>query len=677
MVATALITISDTATPTPYVDPATGEWMVYDATKRDYVSTGVKAKGQKGDTGAKGEKGEQGDKGDKGDPGAKGDKGDKGDGLEVVDTRNDNQPPSWYRRNHPRTTVKEMKYQSTIGIPSSWRSGTYCTLETTVRYSDTSGGRVEQSTTLDDGTQLRRVGTADDTAWEPWINITAQVQEINRGLSSAKTTIQTLEKAQADLAAGKLNKEDLPDVEYLISSLQDGSLSHKGGLFLANDIILSDPKSKEATAMISGNGAPGAKSIRLGIDKSGGVLGGETTALSNEGTGHIGALYFDGNAIRFGDKDSSYMQIGGTARSESEMVTASTEMQTIPLGGATYRESGTKWIDDLIIEVGEAKGISYTATLSVRADAEAYQADDDHYDTGGGSIGRQQLAYSQTTCTVKASLIVTRYRGGSETTLVKSQEVTVTATAPGGRYDYGDPIPHDELFASASKELAVTLSIPDSSVAKGDMVSLYIVTSISRYCYHPTGNSNLDRIAWASASVGDLSKRVPVDTSKPMISVAKDRAAFFYGRNSYLLLNYIQDTVLKVVGNVLLSGDLRVTGDISSGNFLVPKVLAHGIFSKYGNLHPCVAYDSEPGTFNDRRFSCSRVSEGKYRLGFPSEWSGYRLAFHGTEQDSQPEQSARFVSFGTPDRSGYVYVYGADDSTLNDVAVYFQIIRMI
>ena len=504
------------------------------------------------------------------------------------------------------------------------------------------------------------------------------VKEINRGLSSAQTTISTLEQAQADLAAGKLNKADLPDVQYLLSSLQDGSLSHKGGLFLANDIILSDPKSKDATAMISGNGAPGAKSIRLGIDKSGGILGGETTALSNEGTGHIGGLYFDGNAIRFGDKDSSYMQIGGTARSESEMVNASTEMQTIPLGGATYRESGTEWIDNLIIEVGEAKGISYTATLSVRADASAYQDGDDRYDTEGGSIGRQQLAYSQTTCTVKASLIVTRYRAGSETILVKSQEVTVTATAPGGRYDYGDPIPHDDLFASASKELAVTLSIPDSSVAKGDMLSLYIVTSISRYCYHPTGNSNLDKIAWASASVGDLSKRVPVDTSKPMISVTKDRAAFFYGRNSYLLLNYIHDTVLKVVGNVIIGGDIRVTGDISSGNFLVPKVLAHGLFSKNGALYSAVAYDSEPGTFIDKRLSCSRVSEGKYRLGFPAEWSGYMLAFHGTEQDSRSGgETARFVAFGTPGRNGYVYVYGADDNSTNDVAVYFQIIRMI
>ena len=628
-----------------------GNWWEWDAKAGKYTDTGIRAIGKKGD---------------------------KGDGLEVIDTRNDNQPPSWYRTKYPRTTVRELKYQSKIGIPSKWIYGSYCTLETTVRWADTSGGRVEQSTTLDNGVQLRRVGTADDTDWEPWINVSAQVQEINRGLSSAKSTISTLEQAQADLDAGKLNKADLPDVQYLLSSLQDGSLSHKGGLFLANDIILSDPKSKDVTAMISGNGAPGAKSIRLGIDKSGGVLGGETTALSNEGTGHIGGLYFDGDSIGFGDKDSRYMQIGGTTRSESEMVNASTEMQTLNLGGSTSRESGRRWVDDYIIETDGAKGIRYTATLSVRADASAYQGGDDRYDTVGGSIGRRQSVYSETTCTVKGSLRVVRYRAGSETVIAESQELTVTATAPGGRYDAGDPIPHDDLFASASKELAVTMSILESSVAKGDMLSLYIDTSISRYCYHPTGNSNLDRLAWASASVGDLSKRVPVDTSKPMISVAKDRAAFFYGRNSYLLLNYIQDTVLKVVGDVLISGDLRVTGDISSGNFLVPKVLAHGVFSKYGNIYPCVAYDSEPGTFSDRRLTCSRVSEGKYRLGFPAEWTGYRLAFQGTEQDSRSvDPTSRFVAFGTPDRSGYVYVYGADDSSPNDVAVYFQIIRMI
>lgn len=51
MTVTARITISDTATPTPYIDPATSEWMVYDDSRGDYVSTGIKAKGEKGDPG--------------------------------------------------------------------------------------------------------------------------------------------------------------------------------------------------------------------------------------------------------------------------------------------------------------------------------------------------------------------------------------------------------------------------------------------------------------------------------------------------------------------------------------------------------------------------------------------------------------------------------------------------
>ena len=297
MTVTARITISDTDTPPPYIDTATDEWMVYDASKRKYVSTGIKAKGQKGDTGAKGEKGEQGDKGDKGDPGAKGDKGDKGDGLEVVDTRNDNQPPSWYRRNHPRTTVKEMKYQSTIGIPSSWRSGTYCTLETTVRYSDTSGGRVEQSTTLDNGVQLRRVGTADDTAWEPWINVSAQVREVEKGLASAKSTIAALEQAKEEIEKGKLSTSDLPaHLKWIYDAFNEGKTDSKGGLTLTQIIGLFNIDGK-ITAYISGRNAPGAHMLAAGV-----------TSLADQDA--VSYINYDGTA-KFGNikinRDSIYI----------------------------------------------------------------------------------------------------------------------------------------------------------------------------------------------------------------------------------------------------------------------------------------------------------------------------------------------------------------------------------
>lgn len=259
MTVTARITISDTDTPTPYIDPATGEWMVYDATKRAYISTGIKAKGDKGDKGTRGAKGEKGEQGDKGD------KGDKGDGLEVIDTRNDNQPPSWYRSKYALTTVREFKNQTKIGIPSGWQRGTYCTLETTVRWADSSGGRVEQSTTLDNGTQLRRVGTADDTAWEPWINITAQVQEISQGLASAKSTIAALEQAKEEIEKGKLSTSDLPaHLKWIYDAFNEGKTDRKGGLTLTQIIGLANILG-EVTAYISGRNAPGAHMLAAGV----------------------------------------------------------------------------------------------------------------------------------------------------------------------------------------------------------------------------------------------------------------------------------------------------------------------------------------------------------------------------------------------------------------------------
>lgn len=114
---------------------------------------------------------------------------------------------------------------------------------------------------------------------------------------------------------------------------------------------------------------------------------------------------------------------------------------------------------------------------------------------------------------------------------------------------------------------------------------------------------------------------------------------------------------------------------------LMPRVLAHGKFDKSGRLSKAIAYNDPNTSGVDSRFSCSRVSEGKYRLTFPGEWLNpwSTLVFQGTEQDSQSGQSARFVSFGPATRYGgsaYVYVFGADDRNLRDVSVYFQIIAL-
>lgn len=103
--------------------------------------------------------------GAKGDTGATGATGPKGDGLDIKDTRNDNQPPSWYISNYPKTTVMEFKYCSKIELSGV---GTYCTLMTTVPWNDKSGGYPKQTAKVEiTGKEYWRVGTSEST-WSAW-----------------------------------------------------------------------------------------------------------------------------------------------------------------------------------------------------------------------------------------------------------------------------------------------------------------------------------------------------------------------------------------------------------------------------------------------------------------------------------------------------------------------------
>ena len=75
----------------------------------------------------------------------------------IPDTRNDNQPPSWYFANHPRTTVSEFKQADVLGL-----GGGFAALETVIPWGDPSGGRIFQTAYLQDGTVMRR---KSDTAY--------------------------------------------------------------------------------------------------------------------------------------------------------------------------------------------------------------------------------------------------------------------------------------------------------------------------------------------------------------------------------------------------------------------------------------------------------------------------------------------------------------------------------
>ena len=98
--------------------------------------------GATGPTGPAGSQGPQGIQGPKGEAGPQGPRGPQGpSGGDIKDTRDDNQPPSWYMKNHPKETVVEFKKAATIGLSGG---EVYAVLVTFVPWQDNSGGYLKQ-----------------------------------------------------------------------------------------------------------------------------------------------------------------------------------------------------------------------------------------------------------------------------------------------------------------------------------------------------------------------------------------------------------------------------------------------------------------------------------------------------------------------------------------------------
>lgn len=87
-------------------------------------------------------------------------------GGKINDTRNDNQPPSWYMKNHPHETVVEFKTAKVIGLSSG---ETYATLVTFVQWSDKSSGYPKQVAMSGADILWRRGGS--DSSWTVWQHI--------------------------------------------------------------------------------------------------------------------------------------------------------------------------------------------------------------------------------------------------------------------------------------------------------------------------------------------------------------------------------------------------------------------------------------------------------------------------------------------------------------------------
>lgn len=142
-------------------------------------ATGIQGpKGEKGEKGATGERGPQGPQGTKGETGPRGPMGPQGpSGGAIKDTCNDNQPPSWYMKNHPRETVVEFKRAKAIGLSSS---ETFATLVTFVQWNDSTGGYPKQIAMSGADIWWRRGGS--DSSWTAWQHILDTIDQNTRWL---------------------------------------------------------------------------------------------------------------------------------------------------------------------------------------------------------------------------------------------------------------------------------------------------------------------------------------------------------------------------------------------------------------------------------------------------------------------------------------------------------------
>lgn len=128
-------------------------------------ATGMR--GPKGETGPAGSQGPQGIQGPKGATGPQGPRGPQGpSGGAIKDTRNDNQPPSWYMANHPKETLVEFKAAKAIGLSSG---ETFATLVTFVQWGEKSGGYPKQVAMSGSDIWWRR--GVSDSSWVAWQHI--------------------------------------------------------------------------------------------------------------------------------------------------------------------------------------------------------------------------------------------------------------------------------------------------------------------------------------------------------------------------------------------------------------------------------------------------------------------------------------------------------------------------
>ncbi|MDT2810070.1 phage tail spike protein [Enterococcus asini] len=138
----------------------------------------------------------------------------------ILDTRDDNQPPSWYYTNYPKQNVSELKRTSTIGL----NDGSYAQLTSEVTWIDKSVP-IKQTARTNSMTSQRF--STSETTWSAWStiadssNVVSQINISNEGVLIAGDKIQIL--GNTYIESGVIKTAHIADAA--ITSAKIGSLS--------------------------------------------------------------------------------------------------------------------------------------------------------------------------------------------------------------------------------------------------------------------------------------------------------------------------------------------------------------------------------------------------------------------------------------------------------------------
>ena len=129
----------------------------------------------------------------------------------INDTRDTNQPPSWYFANHPYRTVREFKLFYIIGLPDIGE--TYAQVTTNIPWGDPSGGHVVQEAKLLERLFTRHGTTDIWTAWEEKESVTGAQSKANTAYNNSVAHTNSQITILSDRINLSATKEELNNIK--------------------------------------------------------------------------------------------------------------------------------------------------------------------------------------------------------------------------------------------------------------------------------------------------------------------------------------------------------------------------------------------------------------------------------------------------------------------------------